>query len=171
MTCCLVNQLAPPCPQRRFSPATEGDFLPDPSVFREIVGSLQYLTITHPDIAFAVNSISQFMSQPHTPHLIAAKRILRYIKSTLDHGLFFRPHHQPAYLAAYVDADWVGCPDSCRSTSEYLVYLGTNLVSWSSKKQPTVARSSTVSEYRSLSHASAESTWLAFLLYELGARI
>jgi len=145
--------------------------LPNPSVFREIVGSLQYLTITCPDIVFAVNSIAQFMSQPRIPHLVAAKRILRYIKGSLDHGLFFGPQHHPTYLAAYADANWAGCLESRRSTSGYLVYLGTNLVSWWSKKQPAIARSSAESEYRSLSHASAETTWLAYLLYELGACI
>lgn len=96
------------------------------------------------------------MSQPRTPHLIAAKRILRYIKGTLAHGLFFSCQRQPAHLAAYSDADWAGCPDSRRSTSGYLCYLGTNLISWCSKKQPTIAHSSAESEYRSLSHASAE---------------
>jgi hypothetical protein len=145
--------------------------LPNPSVFWEIVRSLQYLTITRPDIAFAVNSIARFMSQPRIPHLIAAKRILRYIKGSLDHGLFFGPQHHPTYLAAYADANWAGCSESRRSTSGYLVYLGTNLVSWCSKKQPTIACSSAKSEYRSLSHASAETTWLAYLLYELGACI
>ncbi|XP_050368826.1 uncharacterized mitochondrial protein AtMg00810-like [Argentina anserina] len=167
----LSKPVSTPMSSKAVLTATEGDFLSNPSTFREIVGSLQYLTITRPDIAFAVNSISQFMSQPRTPHLIAAKRILRYIKATLDHVLFFGPQHQPTFLAAYADADWAGCPDSHRSTSGYLVYLGTNLVSWCSKKQPTIARSSAESVYRSLSHASAESTWLAFLLYELGANI
>ncbi|XP_024172100.1 uncharacterized mitochondrial protein AtMg00810-like [Rosa chinensis] len=151
--------------------ATEGESLANPTTFREIVGSLQYLTITRPDIAFAVNSISQFMSQPHAPHLIAAKRILRYIKGTLDHGLSFIPQRQPVHLSAYSDADWAGCPDSRRSTSGYLIYLGSNLISWCSKKQPTIARSSAESEYRSLAHASAKTTWLGFLLYELGALI
>jgi hypothetical protein len=129
------------------------------------------LTITRPDIAFTVNSIAQFMSQPHIPHLIAAKRILRYIKGSLDHGLFFSPQPHPTYLTAYASANWAGCSDSRRSTSSYLVYLGTNLVSWCFKKQPTIAHSSVESEYRSLSHASAESTWLDYLLYELGAHI
>nr|XP_034906623.1 uncharacterized mitochondrial protein AtMg00810-like [Populus alba] len=151
--------------------SNDGALLPNPSVFREIVGSLQYLTITRPDIAFAVNSIAQFMSQPRFPYLIAAKRILRYIKGSLDHGLFFGPQHHPTYLTAYVDANWAGCSESHHSTSGYLVYLGTNLVSWCSKKQPTIARSSAEFKYCSLSHASAESTWLAYLLYELGAHI
>lgn len=167
----LSKPIKTPMSAKAILTATEGDSLANPTEFRAIVGSLQYLTITRPDIAFAVNSISQFMSQPRTPHLIAAKRILRYLKGTLDHGLFFSRQHQPAHLAAYSDADWAGCPDSRRSTSGYLCYLGTNLISWCSKKQPTIARSSAESEYRSLSHASAETTWLAYLLYELGARI
>lgn len=148
MLCYSVNQLVLQCQQiKAILTSTDGDLISNPLAFREIVGSLQYLTITRPDIAFAVNSISQFMSQPHTPHLIAAKRILRYIKGSLDHGLFFGPQHHLISLAAYVDADWAGCPDSRHSTSGYLVYLGTNFVSWCSKKQPTIARSSAESEY------------------------
>jgi len=111
------------------------------------------------------------MSQLRIPHLIAAKRILRYIKGSLDHVLFFGPQHHPTYLAAYADANWASFSDSRRSTSGYLVYLGTNVVSWCSKKQPTIARSSAKFEYCSFSHASAKSTWLAYLLYELGAHI
>ncbi|XP_024164269.1 uncharacterized mitochondrial protein AtMg00810 [Rosa chinensis] len=149
----------------------DGDLLANPTVFREMVGSLQYLTITRPDIAFAVNSVSQFMSHPRAPHLIAAKRILRYFKGTLGHGLSFSPQCHPVHLSAYSDADWAGCPDSRRSTSGYLIYLGNTLISWCSKKQPTIARSSAESEYRSLAHASAETTWLGFLLYELGVHI
>ncbi|CAL9003048.1 unnamed protein product [Prunus brigantina] len=167
----LSKLVSTPMSTKAILTSNDGDLLSNPSVFQEIVGSLQYLTITRPNIAFAVNSNAQFMSQPRTPHLIAAKRILRYIKGSLDHGLFFGPQHHPTYLAAYAYADWAGWPDSHCSTSGYLVYLGTNLVSWCSKKQPIVARSSAESEYRSLSHASAESTWLAYLLYKLGARI
>ncbi|PRQ57406.1 putative RNA-directed DNA polymerase [Rosa chinensis] len=151
--------------------ATDDVVLENPTTFRELVGSLQYLTITRPDIAFAVNTISQFMSQPRVSHLVAVKRILRYVKGTLAHGLLFTPQRQPVALSAYSDADWAGCPITRRSTSGYLVYLGSNLISWCSKKQPTIARSSAESEYRSLAHASAETTWLGYLLYELGARI
>ena len=111
------------------------------------------------------------MSQPSLSHLVAVKRILRYVKGTLGHGLYFAPQRQPVHLSAYSDADWAGCPDSRRSTSGYLVYLGSNLISWCSKKQPTIARSSAESEYRSLAHACAETTWLGYLLYELGARV
>lgn len=114
--------------------SVDGEILSNPRAFREIVGSLQYLTITRPDIAYAVNSISQYMSQPRTSHLLAAKRILRYIKGTLDQGLFFRPQCQPTHLCAYSDADWAGCPETRRSTSGYLCYIGNNLVSWCSKK-------------------------------------
>ena len=115
--------------------SNDGAFFPNPSVFQEIIGSLQYLTITRPDITFAVNSIAQFMSQPRIPHLITAKCILRYIKGLLDHGLFFSPQPHPTYLIAYVDANWAGCSNSRHSTSSY---LGTNLVSWCSKKLPTI---------------------------------
>ena len=167
----LSQPMSTPLAAKPILTATDGDLLDNPTVFRELVGSLQYLTITRPDISFAVNSVAQFMSQPRTSHLIAAKRILRYVKGTLDHGLFFSPQRQPVLLSAYSDADWAGCPDSRRSTTGYLVYLGSNLISWCSKKQPTVARSSAEAEYRSLAHASAETTWLGYLLFELGVRI
>ncbi|XP_004297966.1 PREDICTED: uncharacterized mitochondrial protein AtMg00810-like [Fragaria vesca subsp. vesca] len=122
--------------------AIDGELLANPTIFRELVRSLQYLTITRSDISFAVNSIAQYMSQPRTTHLIVANRILCYIKGILDHGLSFRPQHHPVHLFAYSDADWAGCFDSRRSTSGYLVYLGSNLISWCSKKKPTVAHSS-----------------------------
>ncbi|PRQ27893.1 putative RNA-directed DNA polymerase [Rosa chinensis] len=105
------------------------------------------------------------------PHLIVAKRILHYVKGTLGHGLHFSPQSQPAHLYAYSVVDWADCPESRRSTSDYLIYLGNTLVSWCSKKQPTIARSSVESEYRSLAHSSAETTWLGFLLYELSFHI
>lgn len=106
------------------------------------------------------------MSQPRAPHLVAINRILLYIKGSLGHGLLFRPQHHQVHLhlSAYSDANWAGCPDSRCSTSGYLGYLGSNLISWCSKKQPTIVRSSAKSEYRSLAHASVETTWLSYLL-------
>ncbi|CAL9000117.1 unnamed protein product [Prunus brigantina] len=111
------------------------------------------------------------MSAPRTPHLVAAKRILRYIKGTIDLCLSFTPQPAAARLSAYSDADWAGCPDSRRSTTRYVITLGTNLISWCSKKQPTVSRSSTESEYHALSHACAETNWLCYLLHELGVHL
>lgn len=148
--------------------ANDGDLLHDPSEFRRLVGCLQYLTLTRPDIAFAVNSVAQFMSAPREPHLIAVKRILRYLKGSLDFGIPIRPTAGVPQLRAFSDADWAGCPDTRRSTTGYLIFLGNNLISWCSKKQPTVSRSSAESEYRSLAHACAETVWLSYLLHELG---
>ncbi|KAI5349046.1 hypothetical protein L3X38_001933 [Prunus dulcis] len=110
------------------------------------------------------------MSAPHTPHLVAAKRILGYIIGTIELGITFTPQTATARLSAYSD-DWARCPNSRRSTTRYVITLGTNLISWCSKKQPTISRSSTESEYHALSHACAETTWLCSLLHELGVRL
>lgn len=101
------------------------------------------------------------------PFLLRRHSLLKRRKQSLSDFQYAETER----VSAYDDADWAGCPDSCRSTSGYLVYLGTNLVSWCFRKQPTIARSSAEFEYRSLSHASAETTWLAFLLNELGVHI
>jgi len=144
----------------------DGDPLPDPFLFRSVVGALQYVTITRPDIAFAVNRVSQFMHNPTMSHWSAVKRILRYLKGSLQSGIHIRASSDLT-LHAYSDSDWAGCPDDRKSTTGYLVFLGPNLISWSSKKQPTVSRSSTEAEYRSLAMASAELVWLQRLLHEL----
>ena len=139
----------------------------NPTLYRSLVGALQYLTITGPDIAHAVNSVSQFLHAPTIDHFLAVKRILLYVKGTLHFGLTFRPSTIPSALVAYSDADWAGCPDTRRSTSGYSIYLGNNLVSWSAKKQPTVSRSSCESEYRALAMTAAELLWLTHLLHDL----
>ncbi|KAJ4771019.1 Gag/pol [Rhynchospora pubera] len=144
----------------------DGDPMENPSLYRMIVGALQYATRTRPDIAFAVNKVSQFMHSPSTSHWDAVKRILRYINGTLTHGLTLKPSTNPI-LHAYSDSDWAGCKDDRRSTSGYAIFLGPNLISWSAKKQTTVSRSSTEAEYRALALASAELVWLQFLLHEL----
>jgi len=96
-------------------------------------------------------------------HLAALKRILRYIRGTLHLGLLIRLSVQ-SDLVVYSDADWAGCPDTRRSTSGYAVFLGDNLVSWSSKRQNAVSRSSAEAEYRAAANAVAEVSWLRQLL-------
>lgn len=106
------------------------------------------------------------MHDPREPHQAALKRILRYIRGTLYLGLLLRPS-APAELTVYSDADWAGCPDTRKSTSGYAVFLGDNLVSWSSKRQNTISRSSAEVEYRAVANAVAEASWLRQLLQEL----
>lgn len=144
----------------------DGDPCSDPHLYRSIVGALQYATLTRPDIAYSVNKVSQYMHSPTTSHWAAVKRILRYLKGSSHLGLSITPSSS-LNLHAYCDADWAGCPDDRRSTSGYCIYLGSNLISWSSKKQPTVSRSSTEAEYRSLANTGAELIWVQYLLTEL----
>lgn len=146
-----------------------GTCMNDPFLYRSIVGALQYATITRPDISFAVNKVCQFLSQPHDEHWKAVKRILRFLKGTIHHGLLFKPFSldRPVALHAYCDADWGSDPDDRRSTSGSCVFFGPNLVSWSAKKQTLVARSSTEAEYRSLANIAAEILWIQSLLTEL----
>jgi Reverse transcriptase (RNA-dependent DNA polymerase)/gag-polypeptide of LTR copia-type/GAG-pre-integrase domain len=144
----------------------DGTKMANPQLYRSIVGALQYATITRPDLAFAVNKASQYMSEPRDTHWQFVKRILRYLKGTLFHGLNIQKASHLS-LHAYCDADWAGCPDDRRSTTGFAIYLGPNLVSWSAKKQPTVARSSTEAEYRSLAVTASELTWISSLLTEL----
>ncbi|XP_062217191.1 uncharacterized mitochondrial protein AtMg00810-like [Phragmites australis] len=134
--------------------------------YRSLAGALQYLTLTRPDLAYAVQQVCLHMHAPRDVHMALIKRILRYVKSSLDHGLFIQASSSSS-LTAYTDADWADCPDSRRSTSGYCVYFGDNLVSWSSKRQATVSRSSAEAEYRAVAHAVTETCWLRQLLGEL----
>lgn len=131
-----------------------------------MVGSVQYLTLTRPEIAFAVIVACQHMHQPKESNYIAVKRILRYLKGSLHQGLCFVPG--PLHLTAFSDADWAGDHQDRRSTTGFCVYLGSNLISWCAKKQHTVARSSTEAEYRALAQTAADITWLHQLLLDLG---
>ncbi|XP_042942764.1 uncharacterized mitochondrial protein AtMg00810-like [Carya illinoinensis] len=125
----------------------------DPSLYRSIVDALQYLSLTRPDISFSVSKACQFMHKPTDVHWTAVKRILRYLKFIIDFGLLLRPNSS-LQLSIYSNADWAGCLDDRKSTSGYCIFLGYNLVSWSSKKEPTVAHSSTKAEYQAVAHAT-----------------
>ncbi|CAJ2640052.1 unnamed protein product [Trifolium pratense] len=142
----------------------------DPTEYRSLCGSLQYLTFTRPDITHAVNIVCQHFQNPTKKDMRAVKRILRYIKGTLTHGLRYLSQSSLT-LNAFCDADWAGCPTTRRSTTGYCIFLGSNCISWASKKQPTVSRSSTEAEYRSLATTSAELTWLQHLLHDIGIKL
>jgi hypothetical protein len=139
----------------------------DATRYRSVVGALQYLLLTRPDISFSVNRVCQFMSAPTNVHWGAVKRILCYLHDTIALGLRFT-RTGSSLLSAFSDADWAGNPDDRRSTGGYAIFLGGNLISWSSRKQATVSRSSTESEYKAVADAMAEVIWLQVLLMELG---
>ena len=119
------NPCKTPCvPHIRLS-ATCGKPLTDVHAYRSLVGALHYLTFTKPDLSFAVHQVCQFMHAPIDIHLTAAKRILRYVRGTIDHGLLYTPG--PISLSAFSEANWAGDPNDRRSTSGLLVFLATML--------------------------------------------
>jgi hypothetical protein len=145
----------------------DGTPLSDPSPYRRLVGRLIYLTITRPDIVFTVNILSQFMHAPRLPHMQAATRVLRYIKGSLGQGILFLSSNT-LHVTAYTDSDWASCPTTRRSTTGYFIQLGTSPISWRTKKQTTVARSSAEAEYRAMAVTTCELTWLKQLLADFG---
>jgi hypothetical protein len=108
------------------------------------------------------------MHDPREPHLTAMKRTLCYLRGTLDYGLLLR-HSASSELMVYIDVDWTGCSDTRQFTSRYAVFLGANLVSWSSKRQNVISRSSVEIEYQVMANSVAEACWLRQLLQELHA--
>ncbi|XP_066334597.1 uncharacterized mitochondrial protein AtMg00810-like [Miscanthus floridulus] len=148
----------------------DGELADDATFYRSITGALQYHTLTRPDIAYAVNQACLYMHSPRTAQWNLVKRILWYLRGTINHGLVISASPSTD-LKAYSDADWGGCADTRRLTSGYCVYLGDSLISWSSKRQPTVSRSSAEAEYRGVANAAAECCWLRNLLQELHVRV
>lgn len=155
-----------PIPQQHRLSLDCGEPLKDPSQYRRLIGRLIYLTISRPDITYAVQLLSQFMQRPCLPHLDAAHHVIRYLKNSPGQGLFF-PSNSDFQITAYCDADWASCPMSRRSITGYYIFLGGAPISWKSKKQSTVSRSSAESEYRSMAATTSELIWLRGLLGDL----
>nr|KYP52594.1 Copia protein [Cajanus cajan] len=145
---------------------SQGEPFSDPERYRRLVGKLNYLTVTRPDISFAVSVVSQFLNSPCAGHWNAVIRILKYIKGAPGKGLLYG-YNNHTQVVGYSDADWAGSPSDRRSTSGYCVFIGNNLISWKSKKQNVVARSSAEAEYRAMASATCELIWLKQLLKEL----
>jgi len=153
----MVNANSQPSPMVS-SPKLTADgstVFQDPTLFRQVVGALQYLTFTRPDITFAVNKVSQYMHNPQLHHWKAVKRILRYVAGTHSHGLRFTSCKSFS-VHAFADADWGSDTDDRKSTTRFCIYLGSNLITWSSKKQHVVSRSSTKAESRSIAAVATD---------------
>ncbi|XP_020692166.1 uncharacterized protein LOC110106572 [Dendrobium catenatum] len=153
-----------PLPSKLPSAVEDRPLYSRPDFYRQLVGSLQNLTITRPDLQFATNYLCQHMHKPHTIHFQLLKRVLRYVQGSLHLGLpISRSNLQ---LNAFADSDWATDKSDRRSITGYCAFLGDTLICWMVKKQTSVARSSTEAEYRALSTAACDLIWLRRLLME-----
>ncbi|XP_023924662.1 uncharacterized mitochondrial protein AtMg00810-like [Quercus suber] len=164
MSACKPSKV--PMEQNLKSSKFRGKLLSDLGVYRRLVGRLLYLTITRPNIAYPIHKLSQFVSKPRKPHLDAAYKVLQYLKGCLGQGIFLLASSD-FHLKAYTNADWASCIDIRRSTTRYCIFLGDSLVSWKSKKQSIVSRSSAEVEYRVMAITVFEMTWSLALLKDL----
>jgi hypothetical protein len=138
----------------------------DSTLYKQIVGSLMYLTATRPDITFVVSLISRYMEHPTEMHLQAAKRVLRYVKGTSSLGVFYKKEGNQELLG-YTDSDYAGDQNDRKSTSGYVFLMSSGAVSWSSKKQPVVTLSTTEAEFISAAYSACQVVWLRRILKEL----
>ncbi|GJT98977.1 retrovirus-related pol polyprotein from transposon TNT 1-94 [Tanacetum coccineum] len=139
----------------------------DPSHYRGMIGTLLYLTASRPDLQFAICMCARYQARPTEKHLNAVKRIFRYLKGTVNRGLWY-PKDSSIALTAFADADHAGCQDTRRSTSGSMQFLGDRLISWSSKRQKSAAISSTEAEYIALSGCCAQILWMRSQLTDYG---
>ncbi|KAG7536992.1 Reverse transcriptase RNA-dependent DNA polymerase [Arabidopsis suecica] len=153
-------------PNQKMSHDDGGELIDNQESYRSIVGKLVYLTITRPDITFAVGTLSQHTAKPRENHWKVVIKLLHYLKGTVGQGLF-NSSDPSMVFSAYADSDFSTCPDSRRSVSGYCVFLGNSLISWKSKKQDICSRSSAEAEYRARALAVCEIVWLRSLLTDL----
>ena len=147
----------------------EGELFEDPERYRRLVGKLNYLTITRTDIAHSVSVVSQYMSSLTVDNWAAVEHIVCYLKGAPERDILYSNHGHNR-VECFTDADWARSKEDRRSTSGYYVFVGGNLVSWKSKKQGVVSRSSAESEYRAMAQSVCEIMWLHQLLMEVGIK-
>ena len=145
----------------------EGELFEDPERYRRLVGKLNYLTVTRLNISYSVSMSSRYMSSPIVSHWAAVEYILCYLKEVLGRGILYKKHGH-AKIECFSDTDWAGSKEDRRSTSGYCVFVGGNLISWKSKNQSVVLRSSTESGYRAMAQSVSEIMWIRQLLMEVG---
>jgi len=138
----------------------------DETYYKQIVGSLMYITATRPDIMFGVSFISRFMASPTEVHLQAAKRLLRYLKGTINYGIFYKKNENKQ-LIAYTDSDYAGDITDRKSTSGYVFMLSGGAVSWASNKQPIVTQSTTEAEFVAAAACACQAVWMRRILEKL----
>ncbi|XP_019266623.1 PREDICTED: uncharacterized protein LOC109244048 [Nicotiana attenuata] len=163
---CTGTRISSPLDPSTKLQADLGPPLDDPTLYCHLVGKLNYLTNTRPDLSFAVLSLSQYMQKPCLSHLSAAQRVLRYLRTDPSQGILLSSH--PSFdLMAFCNADWAACRVSRRSVSGFFITLGGAPISWKSKKQASISMSSAEAEYRSMRRVTTEITWLVRLLADL----
>ncbi|GKE69504.1 uncharacterized mitochondrial protein-like protein [Tanacetum coccineum] len=126
--------------------------------------------MTRPDISYAVQHLSQFVSAPKDAHVQAAMHLLRYLKGIVPKGLFYPIQHH-LQISRFTDADWASYLMTRRSLTGYCIFHGHSLVSWKTKKQPTVSRSSTEAKYKAMAATTCELLWLSYLLQDLNINV
>lgn len=145
----------------------DGTLLREATHYRSLIGKLNFLTHTRPDLSYAVQTLSQFMQEPTTEHLKALHHVLAYVHQTKGQGILLQALPNLT-LHAFSDSDWGSCPDTRKSLTGYVLLLGHSPISWKSKKQGTISKPSFEAEYRAMAQAAAEITWVVGLLTEMG---
>ena len=156
----------PIVPGTRLSKIGDGDKV-DPTTYKQLIGSLMYITSTRPDLIYVVCLLSRYMADPYEQHMKAAKRVLRYLKDTLGFGVFYK-RKEVSELMVYTDSDYAGDIDDRRSTSGYAFLLSGGAVAWASKKQPVVTLSTTEAEFVAAAFCACQCVWMRRILEEFG---
>lgn len=146
---------------------SESPCLQNPEQYCRLIGRLIYLAVTRPDLAYCVHFLAQFMKEPREDHWTAAIRVVRYLKGNPGQGIFLRADG-PFHLTGWCDSDYATCPLTRKSITGYFIQLGGSPISWKTKKQKTVSRSSAKAEYRALAFLTQELIWLKRILVGLG---
>jgi hypothetical protein len=162
------HAITPSEPRLQLSKCEDEDNV-DSTKFRSLIGSLRYLCNTRPDLVYSVGIVSRFMDKPKVSHLAAVKRILRYVKGTVDYGILFPSCDvgKKYKLIGYTDASWCSDVDDRRSTAGYIFFINNAPISWCSKKEQVVALSSCEAEYIAASMCATQATWLKTLIEEV----